>query len=75
MNAVDRSSSNKLLATADDFGKVKLFKYPCVTAGAKFKVFEGHSSHVTNAAFTPDNNYLISAGGNDKSLFQWRLKA
>lgn len=75
MNAVDRSNSNKLLATADDFGKVKLFKYPCVTAGAKYRSFEGHSSHVTNAAFTPGDKHLISAGGNDKSLFQWRVKA
>ena len=29
INAVDRSPESGVLATADDFGKVKLFKYPC----------------------------------------------
>lgn len=29
INAVDRSHSNHLLATADDFGDVNLFSYPC----------------------------------------------
>lgn len=30
VNAVDRSRNGLLLASGDDFGQVKLFKYPCV---------------------------------------------
>ncbi len=30
INSVDRSHSGKLYATADDFGKVKVFNCPCV---------------------------------------------
>jgi microtubule-associated protein-like 6 len=37
-------------ATGDDFGLVKLFKYPAVGAG--FTKYIGHSSHVTNVKFT-----------------------
>ena len=30
VNALDRSKSQKYVATADDLGLVKLFNYPCV---------------------------------------------
>lgn len=74
VNAVCRSASGRLLATADDFGKVKLFKYPCVTPGARFREYPGHSSHVTNVCFTDQDDYVVSAGGNDRSLFQFRIR-
>jgi len=34
VNSTCRSNSRTILATADDFGKVKLFKYPCVVEKA-----------------------------------------
>jgi microtubule-associated protein-like 6 len=74
INAVDRSPSKSLLATADDFGKVKLFNYPVAEVGAAFVSFDGHSSHVTNARFTPNEQNLITTGGNDRCVFQWKLR-
>ena len=73
VNAVARSHSSQLIATADDIGKVKLFSYPCIVPRAYHKAYEGHSSHVTNVAFTESDKCLISAGGNDRALFQWQL--
>ena len=73
VNAVARSHSSQLIATADDIGKVKLFSYPCIVPRAHHKAYEGHSSHVTNVAFTESDKCLISAGGNDRALFQWQL--
>lgn len=70
INALERSKTQKVIATADDFSKVKLFKYPCVNKGAGFVDYRGHSSHVTNLCFL--NGYLISTGGNDKAVFQWK---
>ena len=75
INAVDRDKTRKILATADDWGKVKLFKYPCPVEKSSFNRYVGHSSHVTNVRFTSSNNYLISTGGNDKAIFQWRHKS
>lgn len=72
INSVDRSLPNSLVATADDFGLVKLFRYPCIDDGAKCNSYQGHSSHVTNVRWT-QGDYLASVGGNDKCLFVWKL--
>ena len=73
INAVDRSPLGSVLATADDFGMVKLFRYPCATEKAKNIEFSGHSSHVTNVRFNCSGEELLSVGGNDKCLFVWRV--
>ncbi|CAM9389597.1 unnamed protein product, partial [Ectocarpus fasciculatus] len=72
INAVDRAPSGAYIATADDFGKLKLFRYPCVVEKSKFVEFSGHSSHVTNVRWGPTDSWLITTGGNDKCVFQWR---
>jgi microtubule-associated protein-like 6 len=74
VNSVDRCAKGDVLATADDFSKVKLFKYPCSKEKASFVKYIGHSSHVTNCRFLPTDDYLITTGGNDKAIFQWRYK-
>jgi echinoderm microtubule-associated protein-like 6 len=85
VNAVDRSPGGSLLATGDDHGKVKVFRYPVVMEKSESNLFAGHSSHVTNVRWVPgfdqlpgdgssegEDTFLISAGGNDKCLFQWK---
>uniref|UniRef100_A0A8C6YEP4 EMAP like 2 n=1 Tax=Naja naja TaxID=35670 RepID=A0A8C6YEP4_NAJNA len=73
INAVCRSHEGKLLASADDFGKVHLFSYPCCQPRAPSHTYSGHSSHVTNIAFLHDDSLLLSTGGVDTSVLQWRL--
>jgi hypothetical protein len=36
-----------LIATADDYSKVKVFRYPSMVEGSKAIEGSGHSSHVT----------------------------
>jgi len=40
VNAVDRSNGEifgqKVLARADDFGKISLLKYPCIVKGSEY---------------------------------------
>uniref|UniRef100_A0A8C1L681 EMAP like 2 n=1 Tax=Cyprinus carpio TaxID=7962 RepID=A0A8C1L681_CYPCA len=73
INAVCRSHDNKLLASADDFGKVHLFSNPCSQPRASSHIYGGHSSHVTNVAFLHDDSHLLSTGGKDTSILQWVL--
>ena len=70
MNAVDRSPCGQLLATADDFGKVSLFRYPCIGTGEK-KMTEraeylGHSSHVTSVQWLTFPKSRLSKDGDSK---------
>ena len=50
--------SGRHLVTADDFGGVNLFNHPCVVQDAPFRRGGGHSSHVMNARFSPDDNWV-----------------
>jgi hypothetical protein len=72
VNSTCRSQSRAVLASADDLGKVKLFKYPCVVEkGAQFKEYMGHSSHVTKCKFSAHDNFLVTTGGHDKTVLIW----
>ncbi|KAE9018391.1 Echinoderm microtubule-associated protein-like 6 [Phytophthora fragariae] len=73
INAVCASSSRTILASGDDSGNVKFFRYPCIPKGSKFIACRGHASHVANVRCSFDDKYLISVGGNDRSIFQWKL--
>ena len=74
IDAVDRSNiarpdGYRLIASADDDSKVKLFRYPSLDDDSQFVVGKGHSSHVTQLKFSSDDKYLFSAGGNDTCIF------
>ncbi|CAH8431626.1 unnamed protein product [Schistosoma rodhaini] len=73
VNACDRSPTADILATGDDYGKVKLFKYPTNKPKAEFRAYNGHSSHVTNVTFLYDGSRLISTGGKDTAVLQWEV--
>ena len=84
INHCDRSSTShpdgyQLLATADDFGKVKLYRYPSMVEPSQFIECKGHSSHVTKVKFSAvagegGTQYLFSTGGNDSAVIQWKLE-
>lgn len=63
INSVDRSNSKKYLVTADDFSKVKLFKYPVCQTKQIYNSYKGHSSHVTGVKWTYDDKFVVSTGG------------
>jgi len=80
VNCVDRSiwthaEDYQLLASGDDDGKVKIFRYPSTEEGSQFVQGNGHSSHVTQVRFSLQNGAIFSAGGNDGCIFQWKCTA
>jgi WD40 repeat protein len=73
INAVDRSSKGDILVTADDFSSIKLFRFPANFQKQGYNRYSGHAAHVSLVRFTADDEYLVSLGGADKSIFQWKF--
>ncbi|CAN9509779.1 unnamed protein product [Ophioblennius macclurei] len=73
INALCRSHSEKVVAVADDFCMVHLFQYPCPKLKAPSHRYEGHASHVTNVCFTHSDSHLLSIGGKDMCILQWKV--
>ncbi|MCQ2819417.1 MAG: EF-hand domain-containing protein, partial [archaeon] len=73
INSCDVDRTGNYMVTADDYSKVKLFRYPSPVEKAAFNQYNGHSSHVTCIKFTAKNKYVISTGGNDKAIFQFKF--
>lgn len=62
-----------VLAVADDEHMVNLYRFPAPISLSQGRQYSGHASHVTNVQFSP-SNVLVSLGGNDHTLMQWRLE-
>ena len=75
INAVDRSPDGSLIVSADDWGRVNLYRNPVGDNNLKTSYSNGHSSHVMASRFTLDGRHIISAGGNDKTVLQWAIDA
>lgn len=74
INGVDVSKDMKLVATADDFGLLNIYRYPVVSLKHKARSYAGHSEHVVRSIFTPDASRIFTVGGYDKAVIQWRRK-
>jgi WD40 repeat protein len=73
INNCDRSVDGSLIASADDWGRVNLYRYPVGDDNEKTSYDNAHSSHVVDVRFTLDGQHLLSTGGNDKCILQWKL--
>lgn len=66
------STDMPCLVTANDDGTVGLFHYPSVLAASPHHSFRGHASHVMSVRFLSDATRVVSAGGMDRTTFQWK---
>eukprot|EP00051_Salpingoeca_urceolata_P007134 m.94665 g.94665 ORF g.94665 m.94665 type:complete len:1961 (-) comp15130_c0_seq1:316-6198(-) len=73
VNCIAVNHNGTKAVTGDDFGFVKLFDFPATTKQAKFKKYEGHSAHVTNAVFSVDDEYVVTTGGDDSCVMVWKV--
>ena len=73
VNSVDVHPDGGLLVTAQDDGRVALYRAPVPEKGAVHYSYRGHSSHVTSARFTPTGAHVLTTGGHDLALMQWSL--
>lgn len=54
--------------------QVRLARYPCVMSGACLHRYRAHAAHVTAVQWLSQGKRVISAGGRDACVLQWRVK-
>lgn len=74
IQSMSRSRSKKILALATEGGAVRLYRYPYVSPCQIEKEFCGHNIGVSTGEFALNDTYLISTGGIDSSIIQWRIE-
>jgi microtubule-associated protein-like 1/2 len=76
INAVDSNADRSLVAAADDFGTLCLYRFPVMSIKNDCVRLGGHSSHVTRVRWVENGNpadtRIITAGGNDRAFIQWK---
>lgn len=79
ITCVDRSNYKhpagyELLAAGDDFGRLKIYRYPCVQKGSQSILCTGHTSYITGAKWGRRDDWLVSVGGEDNAVMIWKKK-
>ena len=73
VNALYRSNSEKYCVCGDDSFQINLFTWPALKgAYEKSRHFKGHCSHVLGLQFTSTDSHVVSVGGNDATIIEWR---
>ena len=73
-NKGDWLEGERVLAVADDFGTVRLARYPANVGVSAEREYHGHSARVTGCEFSASDKWLITTGGGDRCVFVWRHK-
>jgi len=71
INSVSLSKDDLLIATGDDYGLLNLYRNPCLEEH-QGRSYRGHSEHVTRVKFFEGDNFLITLGGFDQTVIQWK---
>ena len=67
-----RQTRCRLLASADNKGYIRVHNYPALREAAHH-YYSGHANQVASVQWTAGDEFLVSVGGADRSVFQWRL--
>lgn len=78
INMVDRSHRKifdeyHLLAVADKYKKLRIYKYPCLKKGSEAVVGRGHSSSISNVRWSVKDEYLYTVGEDDGTVLIWKV--
>jgi len=72
LNDATLTNDGKLIASGDDYGCVRLHNYPAVDPSVCLE-YRGHAEFVVGVEFLRDDSQLITCGGNDMAIFQWKV--
>ena len=65
----------RLLATGDEYQQLRLMRYPCTAPVAiGGPCCTGHASALSAVRFSFNDRHVLTAGGEDLTIFVWRLQ-
>eukprot|EP00854_Cymbomonas_tetramitiformis_P002928 gene2928-3742_t len=67
VNTVCRANAGSVVGTGDDFGMIRMMRWPAVVAEPEVVECGGHASHITSVRFAPRDEWLCTAGGGDRT--------
>jgi microtubule-associated protein-like 6 len=73
INAAHLAKRRKMIASVDEFGQFKVVKNPALDKRADAAIGYGHSRHCTNVRWNEDENFVMTTGGSDRTVMQWRV--
>ncbi|TMW58376.1 hypothetical protein Poli38472_009935 [Pythium oligandrum] len=78
VSAMGRSTSAgnnaPLLVVGDTDGRLRLYRYPCVSPQALAYGVAGGSSALARVSFSSDNQFVVSIAQEERCVFQWRVE-
>jgi len=72
LNEATLTRDKRLILSGDDYGNIRLHNYPAVDP-ANHLAYGGHAEFVQGVAVISDDSQVISCGGADMAIFQWKL--
>jgi len=63
---------DKVIAAGDNFGRVRLVRYPCQSSYCLGKQYSVHSGPVSSVRWVGGDSHLVSTSHKDRSIFQWK---
>eukprot|EP00981_Chlorochromonas_danica_P011760 scaffold4247_cov174-Ochromonas_danica.AAC.21 len=67
-----RSEDGMVAVTGDNFGRIRLFRYPCTNGMAFFKEYFAGNTPLRRIFFASGDSNLVCISGDDKLVFQYR---
>lgn len=68
-----KSNAGDIIASLDNFGRLRIFICPCVKDYSNFLLARAHAADGQCVRFACDDGYLYTSGGADGCVFQWRV--
>ncbi|XP_072020355.1 uncharacterized protein [Amphiura filiformis] len=73
LSTADRCRDQALLVAGDSTGDIMIYRYPCVKPEASSNTVSAHSTATSCVRFIGDNQHVLSVGGADCTLMQWKI--
>lgn len=68
-----RGDDGPVAVAGDNYGRVRLFRYPSTSSFCCSKLYWASSNPITRLKLTCGDSVLLTLSGKDKSIMQWSL--